>query len=72
MFIKITATESSSAMRNTAELKETLLKKYGTVEFMPRIVILYMDGRPEHRTNFLLYHSLNVDMILHLQTTPGH
>lgn len=31
VFIKIPATEPSNAMRNAAELKETILKKYGTV-----------------------------------------
>ena len=31
VFIKIAATEPSNAMRNAAELKETILKKYGTV-----------------------------------------
>ena len=76
MFIKIIATEPSSAMRNAAELKETLQKKYGSVELIPPIIILYTDGGPEHRTNFfsvkiaitVLYHSLNADMILQEST----
>ena len=37
MFIKITATESSSVMRNAAELKETRLKKYGTMNLFHRL-----------------------------------
>lgn len=60
-------------MRNAAELKETILKKYGTVEFSPPIIILYTDDGIEHCTNVLsvkiaitvLHHSFNVDMILH-------
>ena len=78
MFITIAATEPSSAMRNAAELKETILKKYGTVEFIPPIIILYTEGGPDHRTDFLsvkiaitvLYHSLNADMLLYLRTAP--
>ena len=78
MFIIITATEPSSAMRNAAELKETILKKYDTVEFIPPIIILYTEGGPEHRTDFLsvkiaitvLYHSLNAGMLLYLRTAP--
>ena len=46
LFIKITATELSSAIKNAAELKETLLKKWSTVELTPPIVILYTDGGP--------------------------
>ena len=70
VFIKITATEPSSVMRNAAELKETFLKKYDKVELISPIIVLYTDGGPEHCTNILpvriaiivLYHSLNVDM----------
>ena len=70
VFIKITATEPSSVMRNAAELKETFMKKYGKVELIPPIIVLYTDGGLEHCRNILpvriaitvLYHSLNVDM----------
>ena len=78
--MRLLKTEPSSTMRNAAELKETLLKNYGTVELIPPIIILYMACSPEHCTNFLsikiaitvLYHSLHVVMILHLRTAPGH
>ena len=79
VFIKNTAMEKSCTMRNAAVLNETLLTKYRTIELIPSIIILYTDGRPEHHTNFLyvkiaitvLYHSLNADMILHLQNAAG-
>ena len=78
--LKITATEPSTAIRNAAEIKEVLLSKYVCKEEVPPILIMYTDGGPEHRTTFLtvkpaaiyLYKSLNLDMILHLRTAPGH
>ena len=53
VFIKITATEPSSVMRNAAELKETFMKKYGKVELIPPIIVLYTDGGLEHCRNIL-------------------
>lgn len=49
VFIKIATTEPSSAMRTAAELKETFLKKYGTVELIPPITILYTDSGLERK-----------------------
>ena len=80
VYLKITATEPSTAIPNAAEIKEVLLSKYGCKEEVPPILIMYTDGGPEHRTTFLTvklaaiypYKSLNLDMILHLRTAPGH
>ena len=74
VYLKITATEPSTAIRNAAEIKEVLLSKYGCKEEVPPILIMYIDRGAEHRTTFLtvklaaiyLYKSLNLDMILHL------
>ena len=48
-------------------------------DLVPPIIIIYTDGGPEHRTNFLsvkiaiisLQKSLNCDMVLALRTAPG-
>ena len=80
IYVKITATEPSSALRNSVGIENALIKKYGTKEHIPPIVIIYTDGGPEHRTNFLsveiaviaLQKSLNSDMIIALRTGLGH
>ena len=80
VYIKITATEPSTALRNAVEIENALIKKHGSKANIPPIIILYTDGGPEHRTNFLsvkiaasfLFLSLNPDMLLHLRTAPGH
>ena len=71
VYIKITATEPSSAIRNSVEIERVLIKKFGTKENIP-IVIIYRDEGPEHHTNFLsvkiiiilFQKSLNSDMII--------
>ena len=80
IYVKITATEPSSALRNSVEIKNALIKKYGTKENIPPIVIIYTNGGPEHRTNFLsvkiaviaLQKLLTSDMIIALRTAPEH
>ena len=80
VFLKLTATEPSSAIRNSAEIKDILIHRYRTKENIPPIILIYTDGGPEHRTNFLsvkiaaiaLQKSLNADMVLALRTAPGH
>ena len=71
VYIKITATEPSSAIRNLIEIERALIKKFGTKENIP-IVIIYRDRGTEHYTNFLsvkiiiilFQKSLNSDMII--------
>ena len=41
------------AIEPSSEIENALIKKYGTKENIPPIVIIYTDGEPEHRTNFL-------------------
>lgn len=80
VFLKITATEPSSALRNAVEVENVLLAKYGTKENIPPIIIIYTDGGPEHRTNFLsvkiamiaLQKSINADLLIAVRTAPGH
>ena len=80
VYIKITATKPSSAIRNSVEIERALIKKFGTKENIPAIIIIYTDGGPEHCTYFLsvkiaiisLQKSLNSDMIIALRTAPGY
>ena len=80
IYVKITATEPSSALRNSVEIENALIKKHGTKNNIPPVVIIYTDEGPEHRTNFLsiniaviaLQKSLNSDTIIALRTAPGH
>ena len=53
IYVKITATEPLSPLQNSIEIENALINKYGTKENIPPIVIIYTDGEPEHRTNFL-------------------
>ena len=79
-FIKISATEPSSALRNVVEVKLILIDRYRDVDNIPQVIVLYIDGGPENRTNFLsvkisviaLQRSLNADIVLVLRTTPGY
>ena len=80
VYIKTTATEPSSATQISVEIERALIKKFGTKESIPPIIITYTDGGPEHRTNFLLVKIaiillqkvLDSDMIIALRTAPGH
>ena len=80
VFIKVSATEPSSALRNAAELKSVLIARYSDLHSISPIILLYTDGGSEHRTSFLsvkiaviaLQKSLNADMIVALRTAPGH
>ena len=80
IYVKITATEPSSALRNSVEIENALIKKYGTKENIPPIAMIYSNGGPEHQTNFLsvkipviaLQKLLTSDMIIALRTAPEH
>ena len=80
VYIKITRTESSSAIRNSIEIEWALIKNFDTRKNVPPIIIIYTDGGPEHRQNFLsvkiaitsLKKSLNSDMIISLRTAPSY
>ena len=80
ILVKSTALKPSTALRNAREIANALVKKYGNINNVPPILVLYTDGGPEHRTNFLsvkiaaiaLYKYLNLDMIVIARTAPGH
>ena len=76
VYLKLAA--PSSALRNTAEVKQVLTSKFGKNN-IPPIVILNTDEGPEHRTTFLsvkiamiaLQEALNADLLVALRTAPG-
>ena len=80
VYLKITATDPSSALRNAAEIENVLTQRFNGKENIPPIIIIYTDGGSEHRSNFLsvkialitLQKSLNVDMLLAICPAPGH
>ena len=80
VYLKITATDPSSAIRNAAEVEDILTHNYQGKQNIPPIIILYTNGGPEHRSNFLsvkialiaLQKSLNADMLVAVRTAPGH
>ena len=79
VYLKLVATEPSSALRNPAEVKPVLILKFGKNSIPPK-VILYIDRSQEHRTTFLsvkiamvaLQQALNADLLVALRTAPGH
>ena len=79
VYLKLVATEPSSAIRNAAEVKRVLISKFGKNN-IPPIVIFYTEGGPEHRTTFLsvktamiaLQQAINADLLVALRTVPGH
>ena len=80
VYLKITATDPSSALRNAAEIEDMLTHRYQGKENIPPIIVIYTDGGPEHRSNFLsvkialiaLQKSLDADMPVAVRTAPGH
>ena len=78
--MKLTALQSSTALRNAREIADCLLSKFDGKEKVPPVLIIYSDGGPEHRTTFLsvkiamiaLSRFLDLDMLLLARTTPGH
>ena len=74
------ATDPFSALHNAAEVEDILSYRYQGKQNIPPIIILYTDGGQEHRSNFLsvkialtvLQKSLNADMLVAVQTAPGH
>ena len=80
VLVKITATSPSSALHNAREIANVLITKYGSKEQVPPVLIMYTDGGPEHRSNFLsvkialiaLQRFLDLDQILAARTAPGH
>ena len=79
VYLKLAATEPSSALRNAAEVKRLMISKFGENNILP-IVILYTDGGPEHRNIFpsvkiamiALQQALNADLLVALRTALGH
>ena len=53
VFLKISATDPSSALRNAKEIVNILIEQYGSKENVPPVLILYTDREPEHCTTFL-------------------
>ena len=80
VYLKITATDPSSALRNAVEVEDILTHHYQGKQNIPPIIILYIDGSPEHRSNFLsmkiiliaLQKSLNAYLLVAVRTAPGH
>ena len=78
--LKISVTDSFSALRNAKEIANILIEQYGSKENVPPILNLYNDKGPEHGTTFLsikismisLQTFLNLDQILPVRTSPGH
>ena len=72
VYLKITATDPSSALHNATKVEDILAHRYQGKQNIPPIIILYTDGGPEHRSNFLfvkialnaLQKSLNADMLV--------
>ena len=58
--VKVTALQSSTALRNVREISDRLILKHGNKEEVPPVLIVYSDGGPEHRTTFL---SVKIAMI---------
>ena len=68
VYLKIHATEPSSAIRNAKEIANALIEKYKGKENIPPMLTIYTDGGPEHRSNFL-----SVQIAVQLaRTAPGH
>ena len=80
LFLKISATDPSSALRNAKEIINILIEQYGSKENVPPDLILYPDRGPEYQTTFScikmatisLQSFLNLDQILAVRTVPGH
>ena len=80
VYLKITVTDPSSALRNAVEVKDILTHRYQGKQNIPLIIILYTDSGPQHRSNLLsmkialiaLQKSLNTDMLVAVRTAPVH
>ena len=80
IYLKTTATEPSSALRNAVEIENVLTSKFGSKENIPPIILLYTDGGPEHCITFLsvkikmiaIQKSLNADSLIAVRTASGH
>ena len=72
VYLKITVTDPSSALRNVVEVKGILTHHYQGKQNIPLIIILYTDSGPQHRSNLLsmkialiaFQKSLNTDMLV--------
>ena len=80
-YLKLHATEPSTAVRNAKEIADVIIDHYGgKKELVPPILGIYTDGGPEHRLNFLsvqiayiaLQRFLDLDMLVAARTAPGH
>ena len=80
VYLKVTAIDPLSALRNATEVEGMETHYYQGKQNIPLIIMLYTDGGPEHRSNFLsvkialiaLQTSLNADMLVAVRTAPGY
>ena len=81
IYLKLHATEPSTAVRNAKEIADIIIDHYGgKKELVPPILGIYTDGGPEHSLNFLsvqiayiaLQWFLDLDMLIVARTAPGH
>ena len=80
VYLKIMATDPSSALRTATEVEDILTHRYLGKKNIQPIIKLYTDGGPEHRSNFLsvkialvaLQKSLNADILVAVRTPPRH
>ena len=80
VYLKIHATEPSSAIRNAKEIADALIEKYEGKENIPPMLTIYTVGGPEHRSNFLsvqiaviaLQCYLDFDLLIVARTAPVH
>ena len=81
IYLKLHATEPSTAARNAKEIADVIIDHYGgKKELVPLILKIYTDGGPEHPSNFLsvqiayiaLQQFLDLDMLVAAGTAPGH
>ncbi|XP_066914216.1 uncharacterized protein [Clytia hemisphaerica] len=74
---KESAFEPSSALRHSTELKELIIQREGPV---PPALLLYTDGGPDHRVNYLsvkvaliaFFRDLDLDLLIALRTAPSN
>ena len=80
LYLKIHATEPSSAIRNAKEIADALIEKCEEKEIIPPMLTIYTDGGPQHRSNFLsvqialiaLQCYLDLVLLIVARTASGH
>ena len=81
IYLKLHATEPSTAVCNAKEIADVIIDDYGgKKELVPPILGIYTDGGPEHQSNFLsvqiayiaLQQFFDLDMLVAARTAPSH